>query len=652
MYSFRMEKFSPKLRQYGVRITLAIVIFFAVFLSFRNSLLQYFLRRFEARMLVERGVEIHSGKVAFTKLFTVGIDSLLLKPVSGDTIVFAERLEISASLIGLLSGNIRLSSIYADQLRLNIVKQGDSLNLSGLLNRHRGDKSTKANDKEMDLSGSCYQILSTAFDATPDHADLEKIEVRLRHDSLSETMIIPFVHSNGNSFDGIMTTGKSGTIWNIEGSCSSRSKTMDVEVKNTQSDNQSFPLISSLFGIDLGFSSFHFLLANTNWHRHVLKLEGELIANDLSVYHKRISEDTVFIPKMNIHYSVIADRSSVSIDSSSIGSIGAIQVHPELSVTKGNSKSYSLKLATDAIPATEFFESLPQGMFAIVRSVKADGNLQYSLSFHYDSRFPDSVQFESELSRDRFRLLNAAESDLLRMNGEFRHEVYENDRLVRSFMVGPSNPDFTPLDRVSSYFKNSVLTSEDGNFFFHHGFNEEAFRGAILANIEAGKFVRGGSTISMQLIKNVYLSRKKTIARKAEEALLVWLIENNHLCTKERMFEVYLNIIELGPGVYGIGEASRFYFDKTPGELSLAESIYLASLLPHPKWFKYSFDKEGNLKPYLAGYYRVMSNFMLRKNLISQEEHDALLPKVELKGVSRQMILPADSIPPPELNLQ
>ena len=78
----------------------------------------------------------------------------------------------------------------------------------------------------------------------------------------------------------------------------------------------------------------------------------------------------------------------------------------------------------------------------------------------------------------------------------------------------------------------------------------------------------------MQLVKNVFLSRKKTIARKAEEALIVWLIENNNLTSKERMFEVYLNIIELGPGIYGVGEASRFYFNKKPAELTLSESIF------------------------------------------------------------------------------
>jgi membrane peptidoglycan carboxypeptidase len=231
------------------------------------------------------------------------------------------------------------------------------------------------------------------------------------------------------------------------------------------------------------------------------------------------------------------------------------------------------------------------------------------------------------------------------MNDEFIYSIYENDKFVRSFAVGESNPEFTPISRISSYFKNAVMTSEDGNFFFHTGFNEDAFRKSIAANYKAGRFVRGGSTITMQLVKNVFLTRHKTIARKAEEALIVWLIESNHLCTKERMLEVYLNIIELGPGIYGIGEASQFYFNKKPMDLNLAESVFLASLLPRPKWFKYCFDEDGNLKPYFENYYRVVANFLLKKNLITQMEYDQLKPHVELKGPAKNIITPADSLP-------
>ncbi len=97
----------------------------------------------------------------------------------------------------------------------------------------------------------------------------------------------------------------------------------------------------------------------------------------------------------------------------------------------------------------------------------------------------------------------------------------------------------------------------------------------------------------MQLVKNVFLSRQKNLARKIEEILIVWLIENQQLSSKSRMYEVYLNIIEWGRNVYGIGEASHYYFGKSPAELTVGESIYLAHIVPKPKSSLYSWQSDG-----------------------------------------------------------
>jgi membrane peptidoglycan carboxypeptidase len=97
----------------------------------------------------------------------------------------------------------------------------------------------------------------------------------------------------------------------------------------------------------------------------------------------------------------------------------------------------------------------------------------------------------------------------------------------------------------------------------------------------------------MQLIKNVYLRQHKTLARKIEEIMLVWLIERERAVSKNRMMEVYLNLIEWGPNVFGIGEASWFYFHKYPIQLSIGESVYLASLIPAPSKARWSIDSSG-----------------------------------------------------------
>ena len=125
-----------------------------------------------------------------------------------------------------------------------------------------------------------------------------------------------------------------------------------------------------------------------------------------------------------------------------------------------------------------------------------------------------------------------------------------------------------------------MLTTEDGGFFRHHGFNTCAIRTALIANIKAGRFVRGASTITMQLAKNLFLSREKTLSRKLEELILTDYLEQTF--TKDEMMELYLNVIEFGPDVYGVTAAADHYFGRTPAELNLAECLFLASLLPQP----------------------------------------------------------------------
>jgi membrane peptidoglycan carboxypeptidase len=176
------------------------------------------------------------------------------------------------------------------------------------------------------------------------------------------------------------------------------------------------------------------------------------------------------------------------------------------------------------------------------------------------------------------------------------------------------------------------MTSEDGSFYFHNGFNSGAFRESIVTNIKEGRFARGGSTITMQLVKNVFLTRNKTLARKIEEALIVWIIETKNLVSKQRMYEVYLNVIEWGPGIYGANQASHFYFNKRPGDLSLQESVYLASIVPRPKWYKYTFEQNGIMRPFYSNYFNRMKELMVKKEFIAAADTFQVSPSVMLSG--------------------
>ena len=237
------------------------------------------------------------------------------------------------------------------------------------------------------------------------------------------------------------------------------------------------------------------------------------------------------------------------------------------------------------------------------------------------------------------------QTDFAAINHPFVYTPYEKEKPVRDIIVGPENPNYTPLNQISPDLRNALLTSEDYNFFTHKGFNEKAFRVSIATNFKEKSFKRGASTVSMQLVKNAFLNRNKTLSRKVEEILIVWLIENQHIVSKARMYEVYLNIIEWGRNVYGIGEAARYYFAKTPANLNLGESIFLAFVVPRPKHALDWFIPGGTLQTRnVRGYFKLIGRIMARRGLTTPDSGSYGFYDVRLREGLRQEVAPVDSL--------
>jgi monofunctional glycosyltransferase len=149
------------------------------------------------------------------------------------------------------------------------------------------------------------------------------------------------------------------------------------------------------------------------------------------------------------------------------------------------------------------------------------------------------------------------------------------------FVVGPKNPHWTPSGRIPAEMKWAVILAEDSNFYKHEGFDVKAIKNAIKYDLEKKSLKRGASTITQQAAKNLFLSREKTVTRKVKEVYLAWRMEQE--LTKGRIIELYLNVVELGPMVYGIGHGSRYYFGKPASAMTSRECAFLAAMLPGPR---------------------------------------------------------------------
>ena len=151
---------------------------------------------------------------------------------------------------------------------------------------------------------------------------------------------------------------------------------------------------------------------------------------------------------------------------------------------------------------------------------------------------------------------------------------------------------WVPYDKISSRLKRAIIVAEDAKFIDHEGFDWEGIQKAIDKNQRRGKIVAGGSTISQQLAKNLFLSGQRSALRKGEEALITLMMEA--MLSKERIFEIYLNIIEWGDGVFGAEAAARHYYGVSAAQLSAEQAAKLAAMVPRPRFY----DRNRNA-PYL-----------------------------------------------------
>ena len=153
---------------------------------------------------------------------------------------------------------------------------------------------------------------------------------------------------------------------------------------------------------------------------------------------------------------------------------------------------------------------------------------------------------------------------------------------------------WVPYGNISSHLKRAIIAAEDANFVDHEGFDWQGIQRAMVKNAKHGRVVAGGSTISQQLAKNLFLSGRRTPWRKVEEALITMMLEN--LMTKQRILEIYLNVIEWGNGVFGAEAAARHYFKVSAGQLSSGQAAKLAAMVPNPRFYDKNRSARGLLR--------------------------------------------------------
>ncbi len=620
---------------------LLLAIISIIIINKRDPLLKSAILKAQEKANREYQIDLNIDEAYFSGLSEVTLENVTVVPQKADQLASIQTLTVSVKIFPLLFGNTKIADLELENAAITFIKK-DSISNYDFIFRKKDSTETTVNNEPLNLANVADRMIHQILFKIPDNMKLRNFVVSYQDDSLQQSLTVPAADIDDGELTSTILVNQNQATWYLNGDL--KPNRNDLFFQLVAKENKvEFPLLEKKYGLKLNFDTLEAHLKKAKWNgseNFQISASGRIV--NLLVNHWRIASNDVIVPDGSMDAEIIIGKDYIELDKNSLATLAKISAKPYAKLSLSPSKTIALGLEIPETKAQDVFDSFPVGLFESLEGLKVSGTMKYSSSFFLDTKNPDSVKLNSSLQENGFKINAYGKTDFSKINSQFVYTPYEDGKPVRDIIVGPDNPNFTPLNQISPLLRNAVLTAEDPSFFRHQGFEEKSIRASIATNFKEKAFKRGGSTISMQLVKNVFLNREKTIARKVEEMLIVWLIEHNKIVSKERMFEVYLNVIEWGRNVYGISEASRNYFLKKPSELDLGESIFLASIVPSPKNGIYRFNEYGGLKPYLASYFRLIGSLMANDGIVARDSTQSYgFYSVSL----RDAILPTHSVP-------
>jgi hypothetical protein len=285
----------------------------------------------------------------------------------------------------------------------------------------------------------------------------------------------------------------------------------------------------------------------------------------------------------------------------------------------GGMQLLDMRFVIPPVECQRVLDAIPVEMAPYMAGYRLKGVFEVDVKLGVDWDRLDDTVLGGSVGIRNCRVLDQPADSPKRLLKEFEHYVEVEKGKWHSFIVGESNEDFVLFEDISPYLVKSIMSTEDSAFYFHKGFITTEFRTALVNDLKAGAFRYGASSITMQMVKNVLLYREKTLARKLQELFLTWHVENT--LKKDRILEIYFNVIEYGPGLYGIGPAAKHFFGKQPKDLNPVEAAFFSTILPSPKE-RYKQYCNGTLTKWTSDKINRILGIMLKRDRLTQEEYD------------------------------
>lgn len=365
-----------------------------------------------------------------------------------------------------------------------------------------------------------------------------------------------------------------------------------------------------------------------------------LAANDLEFQNDHFADRRMKISNLAFDCWAEMDDKSFKILESSTGAFNAFTFSFYLEHLVVEENLFEIGFGFEDMNPKDILRSFPFFSYKELYELEASGNLSFIMQFLFKLDDPLHHLLTAECITSNLILKYPEHFKISQLHQAFTHQIYIENRVVHELQLHKGHPSFVSFDQLPLHLINTILCTEDKNFFEHKGIDRIFFGYAMALNLSKKKFVRGGSTLTMQVVRNLFLNHNKTIFRKIEEIILAWLLENYFNLSKERILEIYFNIIEFAPSIYGIKQASSFYFSKSPQDLTLTEALLFSYMIPRPKhFFNALINQSPLLKKNLSKHLIYYANVLIEKKYISKETFEEILPETELSSYLNNLLL-------------
>ena len=358
----------------------------------------------------------------------------------------------------------------------------------------------------------------------------------------------------------------------------------------------------------------------------VINVDGHVVLSNLTVGHSRIAPEPMRDFGFSTEFKMRYDRREGMLN------LERFLISRDLFrfTVRGDVRfdrlAFDLYLNIPFTACKQIAQAIPGPLKPKLKSSAFEGNIAADFHLALDEDAPEETLLEAELD-NRCRIASFGDiPDPNYFRGPFAYIAYTEDETPLRLITGPGTDRWTPYQDISPFLIEAVLTTEDGKFWNHTGVTLPEVRRAIELNLKAGSLSHGASTITMQLAKNLFLSRERTVTRKLQELVFVWYLESYF--SKEELLELYFNIVEFGPSLYGISDAAMHYFGREPYELNAMESVFLIKLLPNPVARHKTYVRGAVSTKLTAQLHRVLRTMRDRKRLTADELAEAMTEQI------------------------